>query len=110
MKRQLRIGLGVVLLLSGWISAFLLNSMPPDNNFYIIGPTLLLGGGLGLIFKTAGGKLTAVTVALTALTALLTINQIYPSAGVSISAFEQGLQQPAARGTMVPAAGCTGRT
>ncbi len=102
MKRQLRIGLGVVLLLSGWISAFLLNSMPPGSNYYIIGPTLLLGGGLGLIFKTAGGKLTAVTVALTALAALLTINQIYPSAGVTISAFEQGLQQPAARGTMVP--------
>lgn len=87
MKRQLILATGVALLLAGWFSAFLLNTMPQYRTSYIIVPTLLLGSGMGVSLRVASGRLTALTVALTALTALLSINQIFPSRGVSISAF-----------------------
>jgi glucose/arabinose dehydrogenase len=88
MKRQLLLIVGLTLLLSGWFSAFLLNSIPQYRTLYIIVPTLLLGTGMGVVLKVVGGKLTALTIALTALTALLTLNQLFPSSGVSISAFQ----------------------
>ncbi len=80
------------MLLAGWFSAFFLNSVPQQRTFYIIVPTLLLGAGMGCVLKAVGGKLTAVTLALTALTALLTFNQIFPQRGVGISAFQRNLQ------------------
>ena len=89
MKRQLLLALGCLMLLGGWLGAFLLNSVPQSSTLYILGPTLLLGIGMGLMLKTVGGKLTALTLALTALTALLTLNQIFPSKGVGITAFQK---------------------
>ena len=88
MKKQLLLVLGVLLLLAGWLCAFLLNSMPQNRTLYILGPTLLLGVGMGVL-----------TLALTALTALLTFNQIYPNHGVSISAFQKRLQDSSSTGT-----------
>ncbi|MCW8858633.1 MAG: PQQ-dependent sugar dehydrogenase [Deltaproteobacteria bacterium] len=102
MKRQLLLALGVLLLLAGWLSAFLLNSSSQESTIYILGPTLLLGVGMGVVLKAVGGKLTALTLALTALTALLTMNQIYPSRGVSISAFQKRMQAQGSVGTFLP--------
>lgn len=93
MKRQSIILLGMSLLLAGWFSAFLLNSVPQYRTLYIIFPTLLLGTGMGVVLKVVGGKLTALTVALTALTALLTLNQLFPASGISISAFQSRWQE-----------------
>ncbi len=93
MKKKLLLTLGCILLLSGWFSAFLLNSLPQYSNLYILGPTLLLGFGMGVMHKTVGGKLTALTLAFTALTVLLTMNQMFPSRSVSISAFKQRMQE-----------------
>jgi len=101
MKRQLLLVLGMALQLAGWFSAFLLNSIPEYRTFYIIVPTLLLGTGMGVALKTVGGKLTALTLALTALTALLTLNQLFPSRGVSISAFQQHLHENGHQGRVV---------
>ncbi len=101
MKRQLLLVLGMALQLAGWFSAFLLNSIPEYRTFYIIVPTLLLGTGMGVALKIVGGKLTALTLALTALTALLTLNQLFPSRGVSISAFQQHLHENGHQGRVV---------
>ncbi|MDA3903618.1 MAG: PQQ-dependent sugar dehydrogenase [Desulfuromusa sp.] len=92
MKRQLLLALGCIMLLAGWLSAFLLNSVPQNSSLYILGPTLLLGVGMGVVLKTVSWKLTALTLALTALTAVLMINQLYPNRSVSISAFQNRLQ------------------
>ena len=46
MKRQLLLSLGCILLLCGWLGAFLLNSIPQSNRLFILGPTLLLGIGM----------------------------------------------------------------
>lgn len=89
MKRQLRIVLGMVLLLAGWFCAFLLNSTPDNRTLYIIVPTLLLGVGMGIILRVVGGKLTALCLALTALTSLATLNQIYPEKGIQFDLFQQ---------------------
>jgi glucose/arabinose dehydrogenase len=102
MKKQLLLALGTLLLLTGWLSAFLLNSVPQQKTFFILGPTLLLGIGMGIVWKTVGGKLTALTLALTALTALLTMNQMFPSSGVSISAFQKRTQNDRGQGIPVP--------
>lgn len=101
MKRQLLLIAGMTLLLSGWFSAFLLNSVPQYRTLYIIVPTLLLGIGMGVMLKVVGGKLTALTIALTALTALLTLNQLYPSSGVSISAFQTRMHENSQQGRPV---------
>lgn len=98
MKRQLLLIAGMILLLSGWFSAFLLNNVPQYRTLYIIVPTLLLGIGMGVVLKVVGGKITALTVALTALTALLTLNQLFPASGVSISAFKTRMQVNGSQG------------
>ncbi len=102
MKKKLLLALGCTLLLLGWFSAFLLSSMTPDSRLYILGPTLLLGVGMGIMHKTVGGKLTAITIAFTALTALLSMNQLFPSRSISISAFKQRMQASGATGHSVP--------
>ncbi len=93
MKRQLFLALGCLLLLGGWISAFLLNSVPEYYNYLILGPTLLLGTGMGVVWKLLGGRLTAVTLALTAMLALVTYNTIYPRHPISIRAFQERMQE-----------------
>ena len=102
MKKKFLLAAGCVLLLAGWFSAFLLNSVPQDGNLYILGPTLLLGVGLGIMHKTVGAKLTALTLAFTALTALLFMNQLYPGRSVSISAFQQRMRESGQTGKSIP--------
>ena len=92
MKRKLLLALGCFLLLAGWFSAFFLNSIPQGNNLYILGPTLSLGVGLGIMRKTVGTKLTALTLAFSALLALVVMNQVYPHRSISISAFQKRMQ------------------
>ena len=56
MKKKSLLLLGCLLLLTGWFSAFVLNSYPQHSSLYILGPTLLLSGGMGLIHKMVGRK------------------------------------------------------
>ncbi len=92
MKRRVTIGLACLLLLAGWLGSFLLNSMATGYGLFILGPTLLLATGLGMIWKAAGGRLAAVALAFTALFALLTINQFYPERALSVSALKNRIQ------------------
>ena len=92
MKRKLLLASGCFLLLAGWFSAFFLNSLPQGSTLYILGPTLSLGVGLGIMRKTVGTKLTALTLAFSALLALVVMNQIYPQRSISISAFQKRMQ------------------
>ncbi|MEE4254081.1 MAG: PQQ-dependent sugar dehydrogenase [Desulfuromusa sp.] len=101
MKRQLLLAIGSSMLLAGWLSAFLLNTIPQSSTLYIIGPTLLLGVGMAVIRKTAGVKLTVVTLGLTALAALIAMNQLYPDKGIRIAALQKKQQVEMERGNSV---------
>ncbi len=101
-KKQLLLALGCIMLLAGWLSAFLLGSTPQTRPLYILGPTLLLGFGMGVVRKTVSWKLTALTLALTALMAVAVTNQFYPGKTISISAFQNRLQGSAERGKPIP--------
>ncbi len=101
MKKKPLLLLGCLLLLSGWFSAFVLNSLPQHNSLYILGPTLLLSGGMGLIHKMVGWKKTAIALVFTAMAGVLLLNQLFPEKSVSISAFKQRMKD-GAKGTMTP--------
>ncbi|MFK5926017.1 MAG: PQQ-dependent sugar dehydrogenase [Desulfuromusa sp.] len=101
MKRQLLLALGFSMLFAGWLSAFLLTGAPQASTVYIIGPTLLLGVGMGVIHKTVGVKLTVLNLALTALIALLLLNQISPGKGVSIPAIQKRMQKNTQSGHLI---------
>ena len=49
MKRQLQLGIGCMLLLAGWMSAFVHRSIPQSTDFYYLLPTLLLAVGMGVV-------------------------------------------------------------
>ncbi|SEA74448.1 Glucose/arabinose dehydrogenase, beta-propeller fold [Desulfuromusa kysingii] len=100
MKRQLLLASGCSMLLAGWFSAFLLNTVPQYSSLYIIGPTLLLGIGMAVIRKTAGVKLTVVTMGLTALAALLAMNQLNPDKALNLSAIQRDNDVPALTGEL----------
>lgn len=102
MKKQLLLALGCIMLLAGWMSAFLLGSYPQSSPFYVLGPTLLLGVGMGVVLKAVSRKLMALTLALTALMAVVFINQFYPSSTISISAFQNRLQGNIETGKTIP--------
>lgn len=101
MKKRPLLLLGCLLLTSGWFSAFVLNGLSQHNSLYIIGPTLLLGGGMGLTHKAVGGKKTAIALVFTAMVGLLLLNQLFPEQSVSVSAFKQRMKD-GRKGTLVP--------
>lgn len=101
MKKKPLLLLGCLLLLTGWSSAFVLNTLPQHNSLYILGPTLLLSGGMGLIHKMVGWKKTAIALVFTAMAGVLLLNQLFPEKSVSISAFKQRMKD-GTKGTMTP--------
>jgi glucose/arabinose dehydrogenase len=84
MNRQLLLVLGCLMLLSGWMSAFLYRSIPQSYDIYYLIPTLLLAFGMGIVLKVVGGRMTAVVLALTAFVSILAVNALYPSKGVTL--------------------------
>lgn len=98
MKRQLLLLTGSALLLAGWFSVFLLNTVPQQRTLLIIGPTLLLGIGMGILLKQARWKLTTLTLALTALTAIISINTLFPERRIGIGSFQQRQRENALPG------------
>lgn len=92
MKNKSLLLIGCIMLLAGWLSAFALNTIPQHNSLYILGPTLLLGVGLGLTHKAVGGKKAAIALAFTAMAGLLLLNQLFPDQSVSFFAFKQRMQ------------------
>lgn len=102
MKRQMVLACGCLLLLLGWMSAFLVNAIPRQNDFYYLVPALALGVGLGLTLKTLSVKRSAIVLALTAIAAIGAINQIFPSHGISLVGFMQHLEEQAKLGQPIP--------
>ena len=93
MKRQLLLALGCLLLLAGWMSAFLSQSIPQKTDLYYLLPALLLGVGMGLLLKLLDGKRTAFVLALTAVAAIMAVNQLYPQSKISLLGFKDKLPQ-----------------
>ncbi len=77
------------MVLSGWLSAFILNSMPTQSTWHIIGPTLLLGVGMGILRKNWLWKKAALTVVFSALAALTLMNNFFPDRQVTITAVKE---------------------
>lgn len=91
MNRQLLLALGCVMLLAGWMSAFLYRSLPQSYDIYYLVPTLLLAFGMGFVLKVVSGRLTAVILALTAVASVLAVNTLYPSKGVTLLGIQKKL-------------------
>lgn len=102
MKRQMILAGGCILLLGGWMSAFLIRAVPQESGLYFLAPALLLGVGMGLLLKFLSGMRTAFVVALTAFASIMAVNQIFPSHSVSVSGFMQRLKEQVEMGRPIP--------
>lgn len=106
MKRQLLLTLSCLLLLAGWMSAFLLKSIPQGSDLYFFVPTLLLAIGMGLALKLLGGRRTALLLAVTAAASVMAVNTLFPGERISLDGFRQRfLQTPAAEAAPLTIAG-----
>ncbi len=95
LKRQLLLSLGCIFLLFGWLSGFLLRTLSGGHDYYYLIPTLLLCCGMGIVLKLTGGRMTAVILALTAVAAVVGMNQVSPDNKISFANFQQRLVQRA---------------
>lgn len=102
MKRQLLLTGGCVLLLAGWMSSFLAQSIPQVGDLYYLLPALLLGIGLGLVLKVLHWLRTIFVIALTALASILAVNQFFPSRNISITGFLQRMSEQVELGAALP--------
>ena len=93
MKQRIHIGIGCACLFVGWLGSFILNSLASGYEVYVLAPTLMIAFGLGLIWRTRGGKIAALSLAFTALLAVLTMNQLYPERALSIPAIKKTLSK-----------------
>lgn len=93
MKRQLLMTTGFILLIAGWLSAFLIQSLPQQSDYFYLVPAVLLGTGLGVLLKLLTAMRTAIVVAITAMLSIVAVNQVYPNAKISITSFLQRMQQ-----------------
>ncbi len=67
-----------LLLLSGWLSAFLATGYHGRSPLYLLLPVFLLGAGMGLLIKLTHIRATVLTLAFTAILALALLNQFFP--------------------------------
>lgn len=101
MKRQLLLATSCIILLAGWMSAFLPRYIFHASEYAILLPTLLLGVGMGLTLKLLSGPRTALVLALTAVVSLFAINQLYPDSSLSFRGFGKRFQQNMQAGHLV---------
>lgn len=78
MKKQLQRFIVVIILLAGWLSAFLVTGHFGRSSLYLLLPVFLLGAGMGLLLKLTHIRATVLTLAITALAALALLNQFFP--------------------------------
>ncbi len=93
MRRQIFLVSGWVVLFAGWLSAFWLNGAKPDSTAYYLIPAFLLGIGMGLIRKVANGKIMVVSLAFSALLAIVLYNRFEPQRPISFSEFQQRIKK-----------------
>ncbi len=78
MKKQVQRFVVAIILLVGWFSAFLVTGHYGRSSLYLLLPVLLLGSGMGLLIKLTHIRATVLTLAVTAITALVLLNQFFP--------------------------------
>src|SRR6056297_1432267 len=88
MKKQLQRLMVFLLLLSGWLSAFLVTGQFGRASLYLLVPVFLLGSGMGLMLKLTHIRATVLTLAVTAIAALALLNQFFPQHTPRLSAFK----------------------
>ena len=101
MKRQLLLAGGCLLLIAGWMSAFMSQAIPLQSDIYYLVPALLLGIGVGVLLKLLSGLRTALVVAVMAIVSIVAVNQIYPSGKISITGFLQRMEKETKKGQPV---------
>jgi glucose/arabinose dehydrogenase len=95
MKRQLMLAGGCLLLIGGWMSAFMIRAIPQQSDLFYLVPALALGCGMGLLLKLLNTMRTAIVVALMAIISIVSVNQIYPIGKISVSGFFQSIEKQA---------------
>ncbi|WP_303722698.1 sorbosone dehydrogenase family protein [Malonomonas rubra] len=101
MKRQLLLALGCILLIAGWMSAFLMRAFPQQSDFFFLVPALLLGIGVGVTLKVLSAMRTSVVVILMAIVSVIAVNQVYPDGKISVTGFLQRMQNEVPKGKPV---------
>jgi len=104
MKKQLQRLLVFLLLLSGWLSAFLVTGQFGRTSLYLLLPVFLLGSGMGLLIKLTHIRATVLTLAVTAITALALLNQFFPQHSPRLSTFKTATPDPFLVSIEVPVA------
>ncbi|MBD1399140.1 PQQ-dependent sugar dehydrogenase [Pelovirga terrestris] len=88
MIKQLQRLMVFLLLLSGWLSAFLVTGLFGRTSLYLLLPVFLLGSGMGLMLKLTHIRATVLTLAVTAIAALALLNQFFPQHTPRLSALK----------------------
>lgn len=78
MKKQVQRLTVAIILLVGWLSAFLVTGQYGRSSLYLLLPVFLLGAGMGLLLKLTNIRATVLTLAITALASLALLNQFFP--------------------------------
>jgi len=101
MKRQLLLAGGCLLLIAGWMSAFMSRAIPLQSEYYYLVPALLLGVGIGILMRLLSGLKTALIVVLMAIVSIVAVNQVYPEGKISVTGFLQRMETEVKKGKPV---------
>jgi len=104
MKVQFQRLIVVIILLAGWLSAFLVTGHFGRSSLYLLLPVFLLGAGMGLLLKLTHIRATVLTLAVTAIAALALLNQFFPQHTPRFSALKTTSPDPFLVNIEVPVA------
>ncbi len=93
-----------LLLLFGWLSAFMVTGQHGRSSLYLLVPVLLLGAGMGLQLKLTHIRATTLTLAISAVAALALLNMFFPQHAPRLSALKNASPDPYPVSIAVPIA------
>lgn len=94
MKKQLMRIAVFLLLLCGWLSAFVVTGQHGRSPLYLLMPVFFLGAGMGLQLKLTHIRATVLTLAVTAIAALALLNQFFPQHSPRLAALKNTRPDP----------------
>ena len=94
MNKQLQRLMVFLLLLCGWLSAFIVTGQHGRSSLYLLLPVFLLGAGMGLQLKLTHIRATALSLAIAAVAALALLNQFFPQHTPRLSALKNASPDP----------------
>ena len=89
MKKQFMRVAVFVLLLCGWLSAFVVTGQYGRSSLYLLVPVFLLGAGMGLQLQLTHIRATVLTLAVSAVAALALLNQFFPHHAPRLAALKK---------------------